>query len=54
VRLDAACARSLSYELVDVRRPERIIVLAIEGDLAVDELLSPIGGVMDPAAVEPS
>lgn len=39
-RLDAACARSLSYELVDVRRLERIIVLAIDGDPAVDEPLS--------------
>jgi hypothetical protein len=39
-RLEAACARSLSYELVDVRRLERIIVLAIEGDPAVDEPLS--------------
>jgi transposase len=39
-RLEAACARSLAYELVDVRRLERIIVLAIEGDPAVDEPLS--------------
>jgi hypothetical protein len=39
-RLGAACARSLAYELVDVRRLERIIVLGIEGDPAVDEPLS--------------
>jgi hypothetical protein len=39
-RLEAACARSLAYELVDVRRLERIIVLAIEGDPTVDEPLS--------------
>jgi hypothetical protein len=39
-RLEAACARSLAYELVDVRRLERIIVLAIDGDPAVDEPLS--------------
>ena len=39
-RLEAACARSLSYELVDVRRLERIIVLALEGNAAVDEPLS--------------
>lgn len=39
-RLEAACARSLAYELVDVRRLERIIMLAIEGDAAVDEPLS--------------
>jgi hypothetical protein len=39
-RLEAACARSLAYELVDVRRLERIIVLAIEGDPAMDEPLS--------------
>lgn len=29
-RLDAACAHSLSHELVDVRRLERILVLALE------------------------
>jgi hypothetical protein len=39
-RLEAACARSLSYELVDVRRLERIIVLALEGDISVDTPLS--------------
>ena len=39
-RLEAACARSLAFELVDVRRLERIMVLAIEGDPAVDEPLS--------------
>ena len=39
-RLEAACARLLSYELVNVRRLERIIVLAIEGDPELDEPLS--------------
>ena len=29
-RLDAACARALGFELVDVRRLERILVLALE------------------------
>ncbi len=29
-RLDAACAHSLAHELVDVRRLERILVLALE------------------------
>jgi hypothetical protein len=38
--LEAACARSLAYELVDVRRLERLIVLAIDGDPVVDEPLS--------------
>ena len=34
----------LSYDLVDVRRLERIIVLAIEANPAVDEPLSAISG----------
>ena len=38
-RLEAACARSLAYELVDVCRLERIVVLAIEGDPAINEPL---------------
>jgi hypothetical protein len=29
-RLDAACARALGFELIDVRRLERILVLALE------------------------
>jgi len=29
-RLDAACARALGFDLVDVRRLERILVLALE------------------------
>jgi hypothetical protein len=29
-RLDAACARALGFDLVDVRRVERILVLALE------------------------
>src|SRR5258708_19391616 len=29
-RLDAACARALGFDLVDVRRLERIVVLALE------------------------
>jgi hypothetical protein len=37
--LEPTCARSLACELVHVRRPERIIALAIEGD-PVDEPLS--------------
>ena len=39
-RLEVACARSLAYELVDVRRLERIIVLALEGDASAHEPLS--------------
>jgi hypothetical protein len=30
IRLDAACARALGFDLVDVRRLERILVLALE------------------------
>ena len=29
-RLDAACARALGFDLIDVRRLERIVVLALE------------------------
>jgi hypothetical protein len=29
-RLDAACARALGFDLIDVRRLERILVLALE------------------------
>jgi len=29
-RVDAACARALGFDLVDVRRLERILVLALE------------------------
>ena len=45
-RLDAACARALGFDLVDVRRLERILVLALEheGQLAppVDHRLQPL------------
>ena len=45
-RLDAACARALGFELVDVRRLERILVLALEheGQPAppVDERVQPL------------
>ncbi len=30
-RLDAACARALAFDLIDVRRLERILALALEG-----------------------
>ena len=45
-RLEAACARALGFDLVDVRRLERIIVLALEheGQLAppADERVQPL------------
>jgi hypothetical protein len=44
-RLDAACARALSFNLVDVRRLERILVLALEHE---GEPAPPIEQVVQP------
>lgn len=45
-RLDAACARALGFDLLDVRRLERILVLALEREGApappVDERVQPL------------
>jgi transposase len=45
-RLDAACARALGFDLVDVRRLERILVLALEHEAlptpAVDDRVQPL------------
>ena len=47
-RLDAACARALGFDLVDVRRVERILVLALEheGQPAppADQRVQPLAG----------
>ena len=45
-RLDAACARALGFELIDVRRLERILVLALEHERQptppVEERIQPL------------
>jgi hypothetical protein len=45
-RLDAACARALGFDLLDVRRLERILVLALEHEgqpaLPADERVQPL------------
>jgi AcrR family transcriptional regulator len=45
-RLDAACARALGFDLLDVRRLERILVLALEHESQPapprDERLQPL------------
>ena len=43
-RLDAACERALSYELVDVRRVQRILLQAIDAETMPAELaVTPLG-----------
>lgn len=53
-RLDAACARALGFGLVDVRRLERILVLALEHEGApappADERVLPLGRFARPAS----
>jgi len=53
-RLDAACARALGFGLGDVRRLERILVLALEHEGApappADERVLPLGRFARPAA----
>jgi hypothetical protein len=52
-RLDAACARALGFGLVDVRRLERILVLALEHEGAptppADGRVLPLGRFARPA-----
>jgi transposase len=53
-RLDAACARALGFDLVDVRRLERILVLALEHEAApappADGRVLPLGRFARPAS----
>ena len=53
-RLDAACARALGFDLVDVRRLERILVLALEHEGVpappADARLLPLGRFARPAS----
>lgn len=53
-RLDAACARALGFGLVDVRRLERILVLALEHEGApappTEERVLPLGRFARPAS----
>ena len=44
VRLDAACARALDYDLIDVRRLQRILLQAIERDKGAQAGLTPALG----------
>jgi len=64
-RLDAACARALGFDLVDVRRLERILVLALEHEgqpaPAIEQRIKPLpagrftrpGSAFDHRFVEP-
>lgn len=43
-RLDAACARALAYDLIDVRRLQRILLRALDaGERPVEEATEPLG-----------